>query len=296
MEQRLVCCWKTLHSVWSAKRYTYPTFTLPYLTQPASLLTLLPTVMPRVTKEELGPLSKSERQKLQRLYTQGFGAYGSVRNLAKAAKLSPSKVREVLHSKTSFNRFTQATRKFKRMRAFARFKDEIWCMDLAYVDKLLKDNNGVKYLLVRQNLFDRTVDAKGMKAKNSRETVKTISKLITAKNRPKKFWVGQGTEFAGDFMKFCSAEGIEFYSTMSETRAAFAECTIRSLKNNLYHYMEDYGYKYIQKLPQFIATVSSRNNRSIDMEPNHVMKSDFMSILYSKPGQRIQKVKIWNRR
>ena len=49
-------------------------------------------------------------------------------------------------------------------------------MDLACVDKLAKDNIGVKYLLVRQDLFDRTVDAKGMKKKDSKETVKTFSK------------------------------------------------------------------------------------------------------------------------
>ena len=134
----------------------------------------------------LGSLSKSERQKLHRLYTQGFAAYGSVRNLAKAAKLSPLKVREILHSKTSYTRFTQATGKFKRITAFARFKKEIWCMDLAYVDKLAEDNNGVKYLLVRQGLFDRTVDAKRMKTKDSKETVKTFSKMITKKNRPEK--------------------------------------------------------------------------------------------------------------
>ena len=79
--------------------------------------------MPRVNKEELRSLSKFERQKLQRFYTQGSAAYGSVRNLAKAAKLSPSKVREFLHSKTSYTRFTQETRKFKKMRAFARFKN-----------------------------------------------------------------------------------------------------------------------------------------------------------------------------
>ena len=130
--------------------------------------------MPRVKKEGLGSLSKSERQKLQRLYTQGFAAYSSVRNLAKAAKLSPLKVIEFLHSKTSYTRFTLATRKFKRMRAFARFKNEVWCMDLAYADKLAKDNNGLKYLLVRQDLVDRTVSAKGMKTKDSKETVKTF--------------------------------------------------------------------------------------------------------------------------
>ena len=46
------------------------------------------------------------------------------------------------------------------MRAFVRFRTEILCMDLAYVDKLAKTINGVKYLLVRQDLFDRTVNAK----------------------------------------------------------------------------------------------------------------------------------------
>ena len=247
------------------------------MTQPASLPTLLSTVTPRVKKEELGSLSKSERQKLQRFYTQGFAAYGSARNLAKAAKLSPSKVREFLHSKTSYTRFTQATRKFKEMRAFSRFKGEIWCMDLAYVDKMAKDNIGVKYLLVRQDLFERTVDAKGMKTKDSKETVKKFSKKITKKNRPKKIWVIEGREFAGEFKKFCSAEGKEIYSTMSETKAAFAEGTIRSLNNILYRYLEDYGCEYIHKLPQFIATMNSRNNRSIDMKPNHVKNS--MSIL-----------------
>ena len=36
-----------------------------------------------------------------------------------------------------------AARKFNGMRAFARFRNEIWCMDFAYVSKLGKENNGV---------------------------------------------------------------------------------------------------------------------------------------------------------
>ena len=177
------------------------------------------------------------------------------------------------------------------MRAFARFKDEIRCFDVAYVDKLAKDNNGVKYLLVRQDLFDRTEDANGMKTKDSKETVKTFSKLITKKNSAKKVWVDQATEFAGEFKNFCSAERIEIYFTMSETKASFAERTIRSLKNIVYRYMEDYGYNYIHKMPQFIATMNYRDNRSIDMKPNLVNKSDFMSLLYSEPLREHKKRK-----
>ena len=245
--------------------------------------------MPKLKIEEAGFLSKYERQKLQRLYTQGAAAYNSVRNLAKASRLPVSKVGQFLRSKDSFTKFTLAAQKFKRMRAFARFRNEIWCMDLAYVDKLAKENNGVKYLLFRQDLFDRTVNAKGMETKDSQETVKAFSSKITKKNRPKKIWVDKGTEFAGAFKKFCAAEGIQVYSTMSETKAAFAERTIRSLKNILYRYMEDFGYKYIHKLPQFITTLNSRRNSSIDMRPNTVKNCEFMSILYSKPLREFKK-------
>ena len=68
---------------------------------------------------------------------------------------------------------------------------------------------------------------------------------------------------------------------MSETKAAFAERTIRSFI--LYRYMKDFGFKYIHKLPDFITNLNSRRNSSIDMTPNTVKKCDFMSILYSKP-------------
>ena len=78
------------------------------------------------------------------------------------------------------------------MRAFARFKYEIWYLDLAYVDKLANDNNGVKYLLVRQDVFDRTMDAKGIKMKGAKDTLNAFMKMITKKNRPKKLWVYEG--------------------------------------------------------------------------------------------------------
>ena len=97
------------------------------------------TRMPKLMLEEAGSLSRYERQKLQRLYTQGAAASGSIRNLATASRLPVSKVRRSLYSKASYTNFVKATRKFERMRAFARFRNETWCMDLAYVDKLARE-------------------------------------------------------------------------------------------------------------------------------------------------------------
>ena len=69
--------------------------------------------MPQLKRKEAGSLSKSERQKLQKLYTQGSAIYGSVRNLVKASNLSVSKVRQFSHSEHSYTKFTPLTRKIK---------------------------------------------------------------------------------------------------------------------------------------------------------------------------------------
>ena len=108
--------------------------------------------MSKLKIQEAGSLSRYERQKLQRLYTQGAAAYGSVRNLAKASRLPVSKVSQFLDLKASYTKFTLAARKFERMRAFARFRNEIWCMDLAYVDKFAKEKKRCKVFTTSSKL------------------------------------------------------------------------------------------------------------------------------------------------
>ena len=78
------------------------------------------------------------------------------------------------------------------MKATTRFKNEVWVMDLAYANKLAKDNKGVKYLPVRQDLFDRTLHVKGIKTKESKKTVRAFLTKTTKRNRPTKFSVDKG--------------------------------------------------------------------------------------------------------
>ena len=115
--------------------------------------------------------------------------------------------------------------------------------------------------------------------------------MFTKKNRLKKNWVEKEREFAGEFEKLCKAEGIQIYSTRSETKGAFAERTIRSLKKILYLYMEDNGYKYNHKMTPFVTTLNSHENCSLDLIPKNVRNSDFSSILYSKPLREFRKPK-----
>ena len=114
---------------------------------------------------------------------------------------------------------------------------------------------------------------------------------ITKRKRPQKIWVDKGKNLLVNLKSFATEKDIQIYSIMSETKAAFAERAIRSLKNVLYRDIEDYGYKDIHKLPQFVTTLNTRRNRSIDMKPSKVKNSDFMSVLYSKPIRDFNKPK-----
>ena len=140
------------------------------------------------------------------------------------------------------------------MRAVARFKDEIWCLDLEDVVKLAKDHKGIKYLLVRQDFFEGTVDAKGMKIKDAKETVRTFSNFISRKNRPEKTGVDQGTGFDRQFKIFYSADGLETYSTTTETKSVYTEHTKRLPRNFCVATWRIMGtsmfIKYLNKLQQ----------------------------------------------
>ena len=176
------------------------------------------------------------------------------------------------------------------MKTFARFKNEHWSMDLAYVDKLSKDNNDEKYLLVRRELFDRTIDAKGTRTKNSKETVRALLTMITKRIFRKKIAMTREQKLLESLKNYAELKEYKF-TLQRETKAAYAERTILSLKNLLYSYMEDNGYKYTHKLTQFVTTLNSRRNCSIDLIPENVKNSDFLSNLYGKLLQEFRKPK-----
>ena len=78
---------------------------------------------------------------------------------------------------------------------------------------------------------------------------------------------------------------------MSETKAAFAERAIQSLKHKIYRYIEDHGEKFIHKLSQFVSTRNCLVNRSIGKSPRDVKNSNFLSILYKKSLTMYKKLK-----
>ena len=71
--------------------------------------------MPQREKEEQGCLSKSEKVSLNRMYSKGRAAYGSIQNLSKLSGLSKNKVEKFLQTKTSYTKFGPPMRRFRSL-------------------------------------------------------------------------------------------------------------------------------------------------------------------------------------
>ena len=228
---------------------------------------------------DAGTISEADLRKLEALYRKGPAAYGSVANLKKASGLSWRKVNNFLQGKNAHTKYRQFPRRFPRFKVIAFDINEIWSIDVAYVDKLAKYNHGVKYLLVAVDVLSRKLRVQPMRSKSASETVKSFSRMIIDK-KPKKIWSDKGTEFKGAFKEFCEANGIETYTTHSEAKSAFAERNIRSLKNIIYKHLENkWSYHYINELQSFVNTINSRINRMMGLAPNQVTKKHVAKLI-----------------
>ena len=78
-----------------------------------------------------------------------------------------------------------------------------------------------------------------MKISYAKDAVEAVGKMIKQK-KPEKFWTDKGSEFKGEFKNFCEKKWIRLYKTENETKSAFAKRKIRSLKNIIYKYLEEY--------------------------------------------------------
>ena len=190
-----------------------------------------------------------------------------------------------MESQQAYTKYRPYRKNFPRLKVIVNDLNEIWSLDLAYVDKLSKYNGNVKYLLVAVDCLSRYLRVLPLKTKYSKEVADAFKKMIKQK-QPQKVWVDKGTEFKGDFLALCKNKRIHLYSTHSEKKSAFAERNIRSLKNLIYRYLEDkWSYEYLSKLPDFVKTINSRVNRVTQLAPNKVTKQH-VSKLISQTAQK----------
>ena len=170
------------------------------------------------TRVEKTGLSIDDVKKLDNLYLKGPASFGNAKRLQILSKLSMKKVKMYLETKPSFTKYRSRRLRFPRLKVIVNDLNEIWSVDLAFVDKLAKYNSGVKYLLIAVDCLSRYLRVEPLKTKYATETAEAFKKMIKHK-QPKKF---------GSMMAQSS-------SMLSKTFATNAEFiyTVRSMRKSL---------------------------------------------------------------
>ena len=115
-------------------------------------------------------------------------------------------------------------RNFKRNKIYAPEIDSLWEADLAFVQDVAKENDGVNYLLVVIDVFSKFLWVRPMKNKTARSLVHAFDSILSEKRKLEKLRTDKGTEFINEsFQQYLKKQGIQFYTATNEPKAAVVE-------------------------------------------------------------------------
>ena len=125
-------------------------------------------------RQQAGKLHSVEIKKLNDVYIKA--AFGSVTNIKKESVLSQKKIGKFLQSKNLYTKYRQFRKNLPRLKVVAYRINEIWSMDVAYMDKIAKHKIGVKYLLVAVDVLSRYLRVQPLKTMYAKDCVKAFKK------------------------------------------------------------------------------------------------------------------------
>ena len=174
-------------------------------------------------------------------------------------------------------------KKFKKIKVYSSFKDNIWGVDLADMQSLSKFNKGFKYLLCVIDLFSKYAWVIPTKDEKGTSIVNAFKKVIPeGQRKPNKVWVDQGSEFYNQsFRDFLRINNIEMYSTYNEGKSVVAERFIRTLRNRIFKHMITISKNvYIDVLNDIVNKYNNTVHKTPKMKPTDVTGDSYAE--YSK--------------
>ena len=245
-------------------------------------------------------------KQLEKIYynINDSGSFGGVQRLVRqqkkrGLKVSESSVEKFLRDQASYSLHKPARKNFKRNPTVAGGIDKQWQADLADMQGISKQNEGVNYLLTVIDIFSKFAWAIPVKNKGGKEMLNAFKTLFekSAPRIPEKLQTDAGTEFLNkEVQAFLKSKGVHHFVTTSDKKAAVVERFNRTLKTRMWAYFTaEQTKEYIKNLDEFVNSYNNSYHRAIGMKPSEVKKSDQDKIwlrLYGSNGPSKPKRKV----
>ena len=147
-------------------------------------------------------------------------------------------------------------------------------VDLADLQKLSKENQGINYALIAIDVLSKQVFGVPVKNKNAKDMLEAFKNLFELMPmKPHRLFSDKGKEFINSELKnYFKENEIEKYTPNSSTvKASLAERAIRNVKQRLYRYMsQKQTVEWVPALSKIINGINNSKSRTHGLKPSEV--------------------------
>lgn len=167
-----------------------------------------------------------------------------------------------------------APKKFPRQKVFVPEVMHTWSIDIADMNEYKDENDNIRFMLTCIDVFSRKANAVPIKNKTPSVVLTGFKKHVKFfGGNPKFIYCDQGSEFKGEFQKYCDAKSIKMYHTYAQFKASPIERFHRTLKDMLNMYFtENQTHRWIDIIPTIIENYNEKRHSSIKMSPNEAFE------------------------
>ena len=155
--------------------------------------------------------------------------------------------------------------------------DQLWQLDLVDLSKLVRENDGHKFIFSIVDVLFKFGWLLPLKSKHGSKIKGVLTKLFEQTNRrPVMVQTDKGTEFLNFHVQnFLKKYQIRFFTIFSERKASIVERFNRTIKGIMFRlFTRNNNRRYIDFLNEIAHRYNSSYHRSIKMKPIEVSKEN----------------------
>jgi len=210
------------------------------------------------------------------------GSLGGVnRLLTRALQLkvpgaSRKSVETYLQSQQAYTLHKPARRHYIRNKIYVSGIDAQWQADLADMQGISRQNDGMRYILTVIDVFSKLAWAVPVKSKDAGSVADGLTQVLlqASPRKPKRLQTDKGKEFFNSiFAALMRRHHIHHFDCDSDMKAAVVERFNRTIKSRIYTYLSDRGsVRWVDVLQDLLKAYNASTHRTIGMAPAQVAR------------------------
>ena len=172
-------------------------------------------------------------------------------------------------------------KKFQRRKVFVPFINYQWVADLVDVQKLSRQNKGVRYILLVIDAFSKKLYFAFLKDKTAISTLNGLKRIFRESGIvPKYLQTDKSKEFENlEVQNYLKSLNIDWFHTYTKIKASIVEIVFRTIMTKQARYFSHSGHqKYTEVFADIVESYNSTYHLSIKMKPNDVSLNNKVSV------------------